>query len=211
MKKLFFLSSVLLLSIPGCGYKKTTQQPRHTHDSFTQVDIPTSGTNMNSYYDDEVDEFASGNPDVNTSIATGVQTNDFTWVAQAADSKFNTVYFDFNSFQVRADQEDALDKNVQSVKDTLCERRNEGKDLPTIVIEGHACHSAGSSVYNLALSEKRAKVLRDRLVASGVPAKLIKIVGRGQEMPVIADGKQVNGDRTAQWPNRRDEIRLIYS
>ena len=78
--------------------------------------------------------------------------------------------------------------------------------MPTIVVEGHASPE-GSSAYNLALSEKRAKALRDRLVAAGVPANLIKIVGRGKEMPVLAN----NSDRQANWVNRRDEIRLIYS
>ena len=200
MKRLLVLSTVLLLSIPGCGYKKTTQKPRHT-DDFTQVDIPTG---QSSRYDDEVDEFAYDN---NSSVAVNDgQANDFTWVAQAGDSKFSTVYFDFDSFKIREDQEDALDRNIQVALETIADCENLGKELPTIVVEGHASPE-GSSAYNLALSEKRAKALRDRLVAAGVPANLIKIVGRGKEMPVLAN----NSDRQANWVNRRDEIRLIYS
>ena len=54
---------------------------------------------------------------------------------------------------------------------------------PTIVIEGHSCHSAGSKTYNMVLSERRAKAVSDRLVAAGIPADKIKIVSRGQECP----------------------------
>ena len=79
-----------------------------------------------------------------------------------------------------------------------------------MVIEGHSCHSAGSAVYNLALSEKRAKALADRLVAGGVPSQNIKVVGRGQEVPAVVEGKAVTGDRKEQAPNRRDEVRVIH-
>jgi len=63
----------------------------------------------------------------------------------------------------------------------------------TVIIEGHACHSAGSAIYNLALSENAAKVLADRLVDAGISRGQIKIVGRGNQFPAIKDGKPVTG------------------
>ena len=80
-----------------------------------------------------------------------------------------------------------------------------------LVIDGHACHSAGSRAYNLALSERRAKVLADLMIEAGIPADCVKIVGRGDEMAALVNGKPVDGDREQQWPNRRDEIHVVYS
>ena len=82
---------------------------------------------------------------------------------------------------------------------------------PTIIIEGHACHSSGSSVYNLALSEKRAKAIADWFTSQSVPENNIKIVGRGFESPAIVSGKTIEGDKQQQWPNRRVEVHVLYS
>ena len=73
-----------------------------------------------------------------------------------------------------------------------------------IVVEGHACHSAGSAIYNLALSEKRARYAAKKMTNSGTDSKYIKIAPRGHEMPIIKDG-----NREAQTVNRRVEIFAI--
>ena len=79
-----------------------------------------------------------------------------------------------------------------------------------MVIEGHACQE-GTPAYNVALSEKRAKIVADHFVAAGVPSSSIKVVGRGQECPAVINGKTVNGSREDRAPNRRVEVRVIYT
>jgi len=54
----------------------------------------------------------------------------------------------------------------------------------TVTIEGH-CDERGTSEYNLSLGERRANVVRDYLVAAGVPAERIRTVSYGEERPLV--------------------------
>lgn len=112
---------------------------------------------------------------------------------------FKRVYFDFDRYAIRKDQKDALSINLKAVKRAL----TEGKDI-AIVVEGHACRFAGSDVYNIVLSEERAQSVAKWLVGQGVPVERLKIVGRGNEMPLVP-----HGDKIAQAPNRRVELYTI--
>ena len=77
-----------------------------------------------------------------------------------------------------------------------------------IVVEGHT-DKFGTPHYNDVLSTNRAKSVERELVQRGIGTEKIKIVGRGQEMPAMINGKEVSGSRQEQWPNRRVEIHLI--
>jgi peptidoglycan-associated lipoprotein len=52
-----------------------------------------------------------------------------------------------------------------------------------VTIEGHA-DERGTREYNLALGARRASVVRDYLVAAGVPAGRIRTISYGKERPV---------------------------
>ena len=73
------------------------------------------------------------------------------------------------------------------------------QDHPTVsyLLEGH-CDERGTVEYNLALGEKRAKVVLDYLVSLGVPAARLKVVSYGKERP-FASGH----DESAWSQNRR--------
>ncbi|MBI2393192.1 MAG: OmpA family protein [Deltaproteobacteria bacterium] len=70
----------------------------------------------------------------------------------------------------------------------------------TFVIEGHT-DNVGKDSVNQELSRKRAEAVRDYLVVRGVPADMIKAVGKGSAVPV-ADNKTAEGRAN----NRRVEI-----
>lgn len=198
---------ILLVSIAGCGGRKKAQTQTKTpqKEVFSEVDIPVAGDSVRSFFDEDVQEFTYAPDQIDL-----IDSSDLTWQELSSQAQeFKTVYFDFDSDRIRADQEQSLAYDIELVKKKI-QNRNDEQPI-TIVIEGHSCHSAGSSVYNLALSERRAKQLKDRFVAAGVAPENIKIVGRGQEIPAIVNGRPVEGDRQAQWPNRRDEIRIIYA
>ena len=217
MKKQFAIATLLLLvSLPSCGRKKkkTSTAPQRSHVQ-TEVDIPTaSDDSIRSFFDGDVGEFALA--DDGAKNAAVPSDRDFAWVEESNKDNpdsFKVVYFDFDSFRVRDDQDETLRYNIALAKKKLEETDGAlGNDQkPTIVIDGHSCHSAGSHIYNLALSERRAKVLADKFMEAGIPSECIKIVGRGMEMPAMVNGKLVDGGREDQWPNRRDEMRIIYS
>lgn len=99
-----------------------------------------------------------------------------------------TVYFDFNSSSIGSDTRSALNNNVEFLTS------NPSVDVQ---IEGHADERGGIQ-YNLALGERRAKAVRDYLVARGVESKRISTISYGKERPV-AEGH----DESAWSKNRR--------
>ena len=236
-KNSYFLLLVVLVGLSGClGRKKSrAEKPKKgTGGVSSLVDIPLAGEplqinddeTIRSFFDQDIDEFVELTQEENedaTALAHAVDhdvktpemeddTQDFAWIEDDNDDQqesFDVVYFDFNKHTIRQDQKEHVDYDIAQVQELVSDTTNDAE--PTIVIEGHACHSAGSSVYNLALSEKRAKTVADEFIAAGISQENVKIVGRGNEVPAIIDGKPVEGDRKDQWPNRRVEVHTIYS
>jgi len=101
------------------------------------------------------------------------------------------IYFDYDSYQVRASEQAKLQAAVAFLK-----------TRPNIrfTIEGH-CDERGSTEYNLALGENRANAVKTALVNLGVPAASIKTISYGKERP------SCTGHDEACWSqNRRDHF-----
>ncbi len=101
------------------------------------------------------------------------------------------VYFDYDSFALRAD-----------AKATLTENANKIKQVPDVLIqiEGH-CDERGTQEYNLALGEKRALAVREFLISLGISGDRLLTISYGKERPV-AEGH----DESAWKQNRRSEF-----
>lgn len=212
LKKGSFFLLILLISAPGCIGKKNkiADKPKKT-EIANQVNIPVTGDQVKSFFDEDIEAFVmlddAAAPSKQICSKQDIALDDFAWVEESKDSEFNPIYFEFNSSQVSKEQRDSVQKDIELAKQTI-----EQGETPTVVIEGHACHAAGSRTYNMALSEKRAKETADRFVMAGVPRENIKIVARGSDVPAHdKQGKIITGDRQQQWPNRRSEIRVINS
>lgn len=67
-------------------------------------------------------------------------------------------------------------------------------------VTGHT-DRVGSQQRNDALSLKRAQMVRDRLIADGIPKNRIQTVGRGEREPLVQ-----TADEVAEPKNRRVEI-----
>jgi outer membrane protein OmpA-like peptidoglycan-associated protein len=67
---------------------------------------------------------------------------------------------------------------------------------------GHA-DRAGDEEQNLVLSRRRAAVVRDYLIARGVPAGIIRVEARGEVEPAVP-----TADGVSEIRNRRVEIRI---
>ena len=85
-----------------------------------------------------------------------------------------TIYFDYDKYNLKSDAKNALSSNGTSLRENL--------DV-TVVIEGH-CDERGTTEYNLALGEKRAKAARDYLVDLGIKPERIRTISYGEERPV---------------------------
>lgn len=185
------LGLALLLVVSGCG-------KRAECDPCKEVDVPMGDRQFSSLFD------ATMETEIETDAAY-----DFTWVAESANEDgFKNIYFTFDGKGIKEDQVEALAENIQTAK--ACIESNRAYN-PTLIIEGHACSSAGREAYNMAISEVRAKQVYQACLDAGIPANCMKIVGRGQEIPAVIDGMPVAGDRLAQAPNRRCEMHVIYA
>jgi len=234
MKRISLFALVLLLGLPGCGNnkKKATQSNKRATieqqvDMFGNID--TEGgiseedndeddlDDLRSFdFDDEDEEFAPADKYGNDEdMVLDFEENDIpeneqelSWVDIQADDELKPLHFAFNSYKLNDSQKKALEYDIEQVKQLIAEVGSSAQ--PVVVAEGHA-DQEGSPSYNLALSEKRAKDVADLFVAAGIDKDIIKVVGRGQEVPVIINGKVVDGSREDRAPNRRVEIRVIYT
>jgi peptidoglycan-associated lipoprotein len=93
------------------------------------------------------------------------------------------VYFDFNEYSLTTEGTDAIDKDADCIK----------KDNRGATLTGHT-DPRGTEEYNLALSDRRAQSVRDRLVKLGVTSNL-KTVAKGE--------LEATGQDEAGWAHDR--------
>lgn len=108
-----------------------------------------------------------------------------------AGSPLKDVFFDFDKANIRDDQKGALNDNVSWLKSNTRAK---------ISIEGH-CDERGTVEYNLGLGERRAKAVKDYLVAAGIGADRVAIISYGKERPFV-----LGHDESAWKWNRRDHM-----
>lgn len=206
IKKVSALLIVLLISLPGCGRKKRDYRTMAKTDNFDTVNLALADKNLEineetKQFFDEMDEFVRVVGDDFDLREDGIKQDEFAWQA-AGDQQLDTVYFGFNKDKVTKEERGKVDHNINKAKKLLADAGSDAK----LIVEGHACASAGSDAYNLALSERRAKEVSDQVVAAGVARNQVKSVGRGNEMLIVKDGS-----REEQAPNRRVEMHVIRS
>ena len=83
------------------------------------------------------------------------------------------VHFTFDQYTLRPEAKRVLDQSAAWLK---------SRPQALLMIEGH-CDERGTSEYNFALGERRAKASMDYLVGRGVDARRIQVVSMGEEHP----------------------------
>lgn len=101
------------------------------------------------------------------------------------------VYFDYDSFEVRADYAALLEANARYLK------ANSGRK---VALEGHTDERGGRE-YNLALGQKRAEAVRRSLSLLGVSEAQMEPVSFGEEKPAA-----FGSDEASYAKNRRVEL-----
>ncbi|MFQ5458100.1 MAG: OmpA family protein, partial [Myxococcota bacterium] len=114
-----------------------------------------------------------------TATGGGVQGGDQGMSARAqaiqqAQSRLQTVYFGYDSFDLGLDAQGTLRENANVI---------EAYPDVRIQIQGH-CDERGSEEYNLSLGDKRARAIMDYLVNLGVSPSRLTTITFGEERPV---------------------------
>lgn len=112
---------------------------------------------------------------------------------KAPEMTVKDIFFEFDQAVIRDDAKKTLADNIEWLK------ANAGAKA---TIEGH-CDERGSSEYNLALGERRARVARDFIVAAGIETNRISTISFGKERPFV-----LGHDESAWKWNRRGHFVL---
>ncbi len=95
----------------------------------------------------------------------------------AANDNLKPIYFAFDKSDIRSGDRKVLDASADWLK---------ANPNQLVLIEGH-CDERGTTEYNLALGERRAKAAASHLTSRGVAADRISIVSYGKERPVCTE------------------------
>ena len=110
---------------------------------------------------------------------------------EAVTSAGSVFYFDFDSYTLKPEAQQALDAHI-----ALLQTNDD-----SVRLEGHT-DERGSREYNMALGERRANAVRDYMVVNGIESYRIETVSYGEEQP------QAYGSGEANWSqNRRVELK----
>ena len=101
------------------------------------------------------------------------------------------VYFDFDSFVVKSDDQALIEGNARFIKADAARK---------ITVAGHTDERGGRE-YNLALGQKRAEAVRRSLNLVGVNDSQVEAVSYGEEKPAATGSNEA-----AYSQNRRAEI-----
>ena len=94
-----------------------------------------------------------------------------------AHSALAPIYFDFDKANIRPADNKVLDASAAWLK-------SNAKHL--VLIEGH-CDERGTTEYNVALGDRRAKAAQAALVARGIQPERITIISYGEERPACSE------------------------
>lgn len=166
--KLFALAAISLM-LAGCP-KNTLPDPDATDTTYGAEDMgdaSTDGMSDDPYGDGEfIDDPSAGE------LGT-------------------VIYFEFDSSEVRAEDQDMVSRHAMQLGDNPNLR---------VRLEGHA-DERGSREYNIGLGERRSQAVRQMLMIQGVSASQISTVSFGEERAVAFGSSE---DDYAQ--NRRVEF-----
>ena len=132
-----------------------------------------------------------GDGDVNMGAESTSEAGDIELNADSDSGKvgsLRTVFFAYDSATLNSSTREQLSKNVEFLK---------ANTSVEVQIEGH-CYERGGVQYNLALGERRAKAVKDYMVAMGVSSSRVSTISFGKERPVA-----FGHDESAWGQNRR--------
>ncbi|WP_425410168.1 OmpA family protein [Hyphococcus sp.] len=106
-----------------------------------------------------------------------------------------TVYFDYDKSNLTSQASDLVREAAS---------RALANDIDNVVVAGNT-DTSGSSAYNQALSERRARVVRDALIANGVSADRIRLEAYGEN-----NLAKPTADGVREPLNRRSDVTISF-
>jgi len=180
---LILLALVPMLGLgAGCGGKK--RPPAVTTDADRTVTAPRPSPTPPAWPDVPVD----AGPDVQPMADEAARAEDFSVNdASGEGGPLADIYFDYDQARLGDPARAVLEKHALWMQNHRSAK---------VAIEGH-CDERGTTDYNLALGEQRARATRDYLVNLGVAGDRLTTVSYGKERPLDSASNE------AAWAKNR--------
>ena len=186
------------------AYNKEIAYLQTDEDGYYEINIDRDAdykvTGSQVKYNDQSKNITSKNiAKTTTSITANLSLNPVQDVIVLAE--LNTIYFDFEKYNIRQDASLELDKIVKMMID----------DYPNMVIriESHT-DSRGTTKFNDWLSQERAKATYDYLISKGIDAsRITKYEGFGEQRLLNTCDGSFNCTEEQHQLNRRTEFIVI--
>lgn len=153
-KEISFMKTLLVPALLTLGLLFGGCAQQQTKTSETAAEAPPEGQEVVTGSDLKLEL----NGDSDSSMAGALQT----------------VFFDFDSSALRNDTRATLEGNAAFLKDN---------PSVEVQVEGH-CDERGGIQYNLALGLRRAKSVKNYLVALGIESNRVTTISFGKERPI---------------------------
>lgn len=98
-------------------------------------------------------------------------------LAPEEDGLLRDVHFGYDEYSLDGMAQDILAANTAWLRDNQAAK---------VELEGH-CDDRGTLEYNLALGARRAKIVKDYLLTSGISADRIATISYGEELPLCRE------------------------
>ena len=165
----FVVMAALVVAVAACGKKKVEPPPFQQKPTPTPYVAPVNPTPAPTPMGQQLPE---------TSEYETIRMKDISEIDRMG--LLADVFFDYDQADLREADRAALTRNGETLKKF---------DYLVVTIEGHA-DERGTVEYNLALSDRRARVAYDYLISVGIPASRIKAVAYGKEIPVCTESNE---------------------
>ncbi len=182
MKRFIVLAALIGLTAFGCAEQKAVTPPPQSQE--LQPRQPQAGT----------EESGKAPERITDREMSKVESKDLYSRTGEISGLFKDILFDYDKYDIREEGKQTL----KAVADYL--RKNTSQK---VLVEGH-CDERGTSEYNLALGDRRAKSAKDYLVSLGVPSSRVDVISYGKEKQVCAEHSE---DCWAN--NRRDHFVVL--
>jgi len=177
MKKFAFILSLVLAGfiLAGCSPQKVVQPTPADQQQQQQQQQPTVTTKESEMKTTDIkpSERITEKQLAKIEMKEDVRSDQY----KEMKDLFEDIYFDYDEYEISAAAKAVLEKISTWMLTTRASK---------ISIEGH-CDERGTNEYNLALGDRRAKAVRDVLIALGVPSARIEMISFGEEKPVCSE------------------------